>query len=444
MTRCARALVVVAMFCSVGLTACANDDTSSRADRTLRIATVDNGDMIRMQELAKNFTSAHPGVELDWVTLGEGELRQRVTTDIATDGGQFDVVTLGTYETPIWAERKWLTPLDDLSADYATDDILPPIREALSFEEKLYAAPFYGESAFTMYRKDLLAAAGLRMPAEPTWAFIKKAAAAIERESDAAGICLRGKPGWGENMAFVTAAANSYGARWFDNDWRPQLDSDAWSKAVTDYVELGEHAPPGVTEAGYNENLESFRDGKCGIWVDATAAASFVTDRERSRVAGDVGFALAPSAGSDRRSNWLWAWALAIPKSSEHKDLAKEFVTWATSPGYTELVAGEYGWLHAPPGTRKSLYENREYLAAAPFAELALESIKTADPQHPTAEEVPYSGIQYVTIPEFQSIGTAVGNQIAAALAGEIPVDEALRNSQWVTGKVIGRTRLID
>ena len=418
--------------------------TLARAETTLTIATEDNGDMIRMQALSQAFEADNPDIKLDWLVLDENELRQRVTTDIATKGGQFDIVTIGTYEAPIWAERGWLVPLDNLPKSYDVDDILPPIREALSFDGELYGAPFYGESAFTMYRTDLFEQAGLEMPEKPTWEFIKDAARKLDDESNEVyGICLRGKPGWGENMAFLTAMANSYGARWFDMDWKPQLDSVAWTATITDYIELmTEVGPPDAEANGYNENLALFQSGKCAIWIDATAAGQFVIDAE-SNVADSVGFALAPDKGLGKSANWLWAWALAIPAGSEHQDAAKRFIAWATSKEYLELVAEKEGWSDVPPGTRTSLYENQAYLDAAPFAKITLESIQAADPDHPTVEDVPYTGIQYVVIPEFQGIGTAVGQRFADALAGEIPIDEALENAQWVTGKVIERARFL-
>ncbi len=416
----------------------------ARAETTVTIATVNNGDVIRMQELAGEFEDNNPDIKLDWLVLDENMLRQRVTTDIATKGGQFDVLTIGTYEVPIWAERGWLVPMDNLPKDYDVDDILPPIREALSFDGTLYGAPFYGESAFTMYRTDLFEQAGLEMPEKPTWEFIKDAARKLDDESNGVhGICLRGKPGWGENMAFLTAMANSYGARWFDMDWKPQFDSKAWKATITDYVELmRDVGPPDAAANGYNENLALFRSGKCAIWIDATAAGQFVIDAD-SEVADSVGFALAPDKGLGKRANWLWAWALAIPAGSDNTDAAKQFIAWATSKQYLELVASKDGWSNVPPGTRTSLYENQAYLDAAPFAKITLESIQAADPDNPTVEDVPYTGIQYVVIPEFQGIGTAVGQRFADALAGEIPIEEALENAQWVTGKVIERARFL-
>ena len=415
------------------------------AAETITIATVDNGDMIRMQGLADDFENDNPDIELDWVTLDENVLRQRVTTDIATGGGRFDVLTIGTYEAPIWAGRGWLVPLDGLPESYDADDILPPIREALSLDGTLYAAPFYGESSFTMYRTDLFEAAGLEMPEAPTWDFIKDAAGKLNDESDGVyGICLRGKPGWGENVALITAMANSYGARWFDADWRPQFDSEAWASTVDDYVGLmTDFGPPDAASNGYSETLALFQDGKCAIWIDATVAASSISDPKTSSVADDVGFALAPDKGLGKRSNWLWSWALGVSAASKHREAAETFVAWATSKGYADSVAKRDGWANVPPGTRASLYENPEYLRAAPFAKTVLASIEAANPDDPTVEDVPYTGLQYVAIPEFPGMATAVGTQIAKAVAGEIPTEDALENAQWVTEKVTERARFI-
>ena len=397
----------------------------------LTIATVNNGDMIRMQKLSDDFTAKNPGIELDWVTLEENVLRQRVTTDVATKGGQYDIMTIGTYEVPIWARQGWLVPLDDLPASYDVDDILPAIRKGLTVDGKLYAAPFYGESSMVMYRKDLMEKAGLVMPEAPTWDFIAKAARAMtDKENGVYGICLRGKAGWGENMALLTATANSFGARWFDMDWKPQFDSAAWKKALTFYIDLMNDAgPPGASSNGFNENLALFQSGKCGIWIDATVAAAFVTNPDDSEVADKVGFALAPDTGLGKRGNWVWAWSLAIPTSSQHVEAAKKFIAWATSKEYLALVASKEGWANVPPGTRTSLYANPEY-AKIPFASMTLKSIESADPTKPTVDPVPYVGIQFVAIPEFQGMATAIGQQFAAALAGTLSVDQALANAQ--------------
>jgi sorbitol/mannitol transport system substrate-binding protein len=414
--------------------------------QTLTIATVNNGDMIRMQGLSGAFTE-ETGIELNWVVLEENTLRQNVTTDIATNGGQYDIMTIGTYEAPIWAGQGWLKPLDGLAADadYDIDDLLPPIRGGLSVDGKLYAAPFYGESSFIMYRTDLMEAAGLEMPEAPTWEFIGEAARAMtDRANDINGVCLRGKAGWGENMAFLTAMSNSYGARWFDEDWKPQFESPEWKATLDTYLSLmADAGPAGASSNGFNENLTLFQQGKCGMWIDATVAASFVTNPADSTVADKVGFALAPDNGLGKRGNWLWAWSLAIPASSQNADAAEQFINWATSKDYLAMVAAEEGWANVPPGTRISLYENPEYQAAAPFADMTLGSIYAADPTQPTVQPVPYVGVQFVAIPEFAGIATNVGQLFSAALAGQMSADDALAQAQDATTRDMTRAGYI-
>ena len=410
---------------------------SGAAAETVTIATVNNGDMIRMQGLTEDFTAQNPDIELEWVTLEENVLRQRVTQDIATEGGQFDVMTIGTYEVPIWAAQGWLKPLETVEDP---DDLLPAIRAGLTYEDELYAAPFYGESSMVMYRTDLFDEAGIEMPDAPTWEFIADAARQLtDKDREQYGICLRGKAGWGENTAFITATANSFGARWFDEEWNAQFDQPEWKETLEFYVNLlNEAGPPGASSNGFNENLALFQQGKCAMWIDATVAASFVTNPDDSTVADKVGFALAPDTGLGKRGNWLWAWSLAIPEGTDAPEAAEKFVSWATSKGYTELVAEKEGWANVPPGTRTSLYENAEY-QKVPFAQMTLESINSADPTNPTVDPVPYTGVQFVAIPEFQGIGTAVGEQFSSALAGQITVDEALANAQSLTTREMSR-----
>lgn len=401
-------------------------------DATITIATVNNGDMIRMQGYTDNFTE-QTGIAVEWVTLEENVLRQRVTTDITTNGGQFDIMTIGMYETPIWGANDWLVPLDNLSDEYNVDDILPAMRGGLSYDGTLYAAPFYGESSMVMFRTDLMEAAGLEMPTAPTWDFIREAAAAMtDRDNDINGICLRGKAGWGEGGAFITSMSNSFGARWFDEDWNAQFDTEAWANTLNFYVGMMEESgPAGYATNGFNENLSLFNQGKCGMWIDATVAASFVTGDD-STVADSVGFALAPDNGLGKRSNWLWAWALAIPAGTQQVDEATQFIEWATSTDYIELVAENEGWANVPPGARTSLYENPNYIEV-PFAQMTLDSILTADPNNPTVDPVPYVGIQFAAIPEFAGIATEVSQEFSAVYAGQQTVEEALANAQAIT-----------
>jgi len=407
--------------------------TSAAFAENLTIATVNNGDMIRMQGLTDDFTT-QTGHTVEWVTLEENVLRQRVTTDITTKGGAFDIMTIGMYETPIWGANGWLVALDDLSAGYNAADILPAMAGGLSHDGTMYAAPFYGESSMIMYRADLMAKAGLEMPDAPSWSFIAKAAREMtDRDNDINGICLRGKAGWGEGGAFITAMSNSFGARWFDEDWNAQFDTREWSDTLNFFNNMMSDAgPAGFATNGFNENLSLFQQGKCGMWIDATVAASFVTNPNDSTVADKVDFALAPDNGMGVRSNWLWAWALAIPSGTQKEAAAKEFIEWATGNSYIELVAANEGWANVPPGARTSLYENPNY-KDIPFAKMTLESILSANPNNSTVDPSPYVGVQFAAIPEFAGIATEVSQEFSAAYAGQQSIEDALAKAQAIT-----------
>ena len=421
---------------------------SARAATEITIATVNNPDMVTMQQLTPEFQKAYPDITLKWVVLPENELRQKVTLDIASGAGGFDVATVGTYEVPIWAKNGWLEPLTPIFAknaalakSYDLNDVLTPVRKGLSYNNQLFALPFYAESSMTYYRKDLFAAAGLKMPVKPTWSQIEGFAAKLHKPSAGQyGICLRGLPGWGENMAVFATVVNTFGGRWYDTSWNAKVNSPEWKSAMNFYVNMiKKYGPPGVTSNGFTENLTLMSQGKCGMWIDATVAAGFLVDGSQSKIVNTVGFANAPTGpGTPRGSNWLWSWSLTIPKSTKKEDAAFKFITWATSKEYIALVAKTKGsWASVPPGTRTSTYNNPEYKkAAGAFAPIVLASIKRADPTKSTRDPVPYVGVQFVGIPEFQALGTQVGQYLAGALSGQQSVDSALEQAQIAAAKV--------
>lgn len=421
---------------------------TAQAASTITIATVNNPDMVTMQKLTPEFNKLYPDITVKWVVLPENELRQKITLDVASGAGSFDVATVGAYEVPIWAKNGWLDPLTpvfaknpEIAKNYNVNDLIPGVRNALTIGGNLYAVPFYAESSMTYYNKDLFTKAGVKMPVNPTWTQIEQYAAKVnDPKNGVYGICLRGLPGWGENMALFSTMVNTFGGRWYDNAWKPQLDSAAWKTAMTFYVNLmKKYGPPGATSNGFTENLTLMSQGKCGMWVDATVAAGLLSDPASSKVVGKVGFANAPvGPGTTRGNHWYWSWNLAIPKSSKEEDSAFKFITWATSPDYIALVAKTKGtWAAVPPGTRTSTYNNAQYKkAAGAFSSLVLKSISTADVTKATKDPVPYTGVQYVAIPEFQALGTQVGQYLAGALSGQTTIDQALSQAQVAAQKV--------
>jgi len=314
---------------------------------TITVGSVDNPSMTDLKKLVPDFQSAHPDIKVNIVTLPEDQIRQQVTQDVATQSGKFDLFTIGTYEVPLWAKLNWLQDLAPYIAkdpSYAPDDLIPGVRKALSYNNDLYAVPFYGESSMLMYRKDLLSAAGVTMPDHPTWDQVAAAAKAVNSPS-VNGICLRGLPGWGEQLAPLDTVVNTFGGRWFDQSWNAQLTTPAWHDALTFYVNLLKSAgEPGAGNAGFTECLNAYNSGKVAMWYDATVAASNFT----GAAATNSGYAYAPTKLTPY-SGWLWSWALGIPSTSTKKDAAWTFIDWATSKDYIKLVGAKLGWAHVPP-----------------------------------------------------------------------------------------------
>ncbi|HLS61875.1 MAG TPA: sugar ABC transporter substrate-binding protein [Ruania sp.] len=434
-TRCRAAALAAAAGLTLAGCAGAGAVTGGGDTEQIVVAIVSNPQMQDAISLQDRFRAEHPGIDVQFVSLPENEARAKITASVATGGGEFDVVMISNYETAMWAENGWiedLQPYADATEGYRPEDFVPSVREALSYQGDLYSVPFYGESSFLAYREDVFAEQGLQMPDRPTWDEVADLAAELhDPEENFAGICLRGLAGWGENMAPMSTVINTYGGQWFDEDWGAALDSPQVRSAVTDYVDLVRtYGEPGAATAGFGECLTMFTQGQAAMWYDATSMVSSVEDPSSSTVAGDVGYAPAPVAETDA-AGWLYSWALAIPSTSEHKDAAWEFVSWMTHPDYMHLVGEEIGWARVPPGSRLSTYDIPEYAeVASAYEEEMLQAMQDANQEATMTEPVPYRGIQFVAIPEFQDLGTRVGQQMSAAIAGQVTVEEALAQSQ--------------
>jgi len=385
---------------------------------------------------------------VNYTKLDEGTLRDVVTSDLTDGARQFDVVMIGPYEAPQYAKDGYITDLTSMASSdraYEPGDIIPSIRTALSYRGRLYAAPFYGESSFLMYRKDVLRDAGLNMPAHPTWDQV----AAIARKINGpkmAGICLRGKPGWGELGASFTTVLNTFGGTWWSAkpDGTPDkamVDRPAFRKALRFYVDLVRDAGErDAASASFNECLRQYLNGKVAIWYDATVGAGQI-EAANSPVRGKNGYAAAPVQRT-KASGWLWSWALAIPRTSNRSDLAWRYVAWATGPQYVEEAGPRIaaGWGAIPPGTRRSTYETPEYRTAArAFAKPTLAAIRSAPIDDPGTSRRPGNpGIQYVGIPQFQDVGNQCTEQFAAVIRGRSTIDAALSNCENVASAAVG------
>ncbi|MFF0731052.1 ABC transporter substrate-binding protein [Streptomyces chartreusis] len=427
------------------LVACSGAGGSSSSGgggKSINVLMVGNPQMEDIAKLTKDTFTKDTGIKVNFTVLPENELRDKVTQDVATQAGQYDVATIGAYEVPIWEKNGWLHELSsyaDKDTGFDKADLLKPMVTSLSGSDgKLYALPFYGESSFLMYNKDVMEAKGITVPERPTWQQIADIAAKVDgAEPGMRGICLRGLAGWGELGASLTTVVNTYGGTWFTKDWKAQVNSPEFKKAANFYVDLvRKHGEAGAAQAGFTECLNAMSQKKVAMWYDATSAAGSLEDPKSSKIAGRVGYAYAPTAET-KSSGWLWSWAWAMPKTTKNADAASKFMLWASSKEYEKTVGEKLGWSRIPAGKRASTYELPEYQkAAASFGDITLKSIEQADPANPGLQPRPTVGVQYVAIPEFQDLGTKVTQEISAAIAGKTSVDKALNDGQKLAEEV--------
>jgi sorbitol/mannitol transport system substrate-binding protein len=410
---------------------------------SINVLMVNNPQMVDLQKLtAANFTK-ETGINVNFTVLPENDVRDKISQEFSSQAGQYDVASLSNFEIPIYAGSKWIAPLDGYLAkdkEFDQADILKPMTTSLSKDGKVYGEPFYGESSFLMYRKDVLAEKGITMPARPTWQQVAVIAARVDgAKPGMAGICLRGQPGWGQVFAPLTTVVNTFGGTWFTKDWQAQVDAPEFTAATNFYVGLVRtHGEKGAPQAGFTECLNNLTQGSVAMWYDATSAAGSL-EADGSPVKGKLGYAPAPVVKTDS-SGWLYAWSWSIQEASAKKDAAWKFISWASGKDYENLVGSKLGWSRVPAGKRASTYENPQYLkVASAFAEPTRAAIQAADPTNPGVQPRPAIGIQFVDIPEFPDLGTQVSQDVSSAIAGKTTVADALKKGQQLAEDVAER-----
>jgi sorbitol/mannitol transport system substrate-binding protein len=423
---------------------CGGDGGGS--DEELTVAIVNNPQMEDIAKLTPSLFTKETDIKVKYTIPPEGKLREIITRDISAGGGQFDVIMIGPYEAPQFGTNGWLedlTPFIEKDDSYKASDLIPAVKNALSVGDKQYASPFYAESSFVMYRKDVLQSKGVTMPAHPTWQQI----AAIARKIDSpkmAGICLRGKPGWGDLGASFTTVLNTFGGTWWSatSDGKvdqAMVDQPEFKQALDFYVNLIHDAgEDDAANSSYNECLTQYQQGKVAMWYDATVAAGSL-EADDSPVKGKNGYALAP-VEKTKASGWLWTWALAISQNADDPDTAWKYISWATGPDYIKEAGTKIsgGWAAIPPGTRLSTYEIPQYQQAAKaFAQQTLDSMKAAPIDNPGTTPRPgLPGVQYVGIPQFQDVGNRCTQEFSSAISGQTSVDAALKACQKIAAGI--------
>ena len=438
------ALTVAAAVTAASFVAAASGKSTAK---TISVAVVANPQMQDIAKLTPSLFTSKSGIKVKYTILDEGKLRQVITRDVGSGGKAFDAVMIGPYEAPQFGVAgllKDLTPMAKADKAYRYKDLIPAVRNALSAKGHVYASPFYGESSFLMYRKDVLAKNHVKMPLHPTWQRVAAVARKINTSS-MAGICLRGKPGWGDLGASFTTVLNTFGGTWWSakSNGKPdkaQVDQPAFKTALDFYAKLVKDAgEKDAANSSFNECLAQYQAGKVAMWYDATVAAGLLEAKD-SPVHGKNGYAFAPHYKTPS-TGWLWTWALAIPRSSPDPADAWKYISWATSAQYIKAAGTRTkgGWAAIPPGTRLSTYRIPQYKKAAKsFAAITLAAMKAAPITHPGTTKRPgLPGVQYVGIPQFQDVGNRCTQLFSAVIAGSLKDTTALSQCQQIAAQAI-------
>ncbi|MDR2738393.1 MAG: sugar ABC transporter substrate-binding protein [Treponema sp.] len=396
-----------------------------------------------MEELSAKFTE-QTGIRVNFTILSENEIRSKITQDVAFGGGQFDLVTLGTSDTATYLDNGWALNLDILfaampaneRAAYDLDDIFGSVKDSMTSATKggLAGLPFYSESTMVFYNREIFAAKGLTMPANPTWDDIYNLA--VKANDPAQGICgiaFRGLPGYGQNMYIFGVLVNSFGAQYYDMNWNAKFNTPEMRNALEYYKKLiKDTGEPSPTTCGYTECLNLMASGKAAMWYDATVSAGTLANSSDSQVKGKIGYAISPVAVKKKNTGTIGGWGISITAGTKHPAEAFKFLTWCTSKEYVRLVGETKGWKLAPSGTRKSTYSIPQYQAECDFAEITRDSILAVDYAQPAVNPTPYTGNSLPNLPEYSSWGEACAQELAAYIADQRTVEQVMQNCQRI------------
>ena len=379
--------------------------------------------------------------------LPENDLRQKLTTEASMGGTTYDLFFIGPYEANNWARNGWLENLEPYFANissskanwYDRADLIQGMVGSVSLNGEAYALPFYGESSFIMYNKELFAAKKLTMPAEPTWDQIYQLAKKVNDPAKGiVGMTMRGAPGWGMSGAPFVTIVNAFGGRFYDMDWNATVDTPEQRGAWQMYKKiLKEAGQKDILSYTYNECIALMQSGKCGIYYDATSIAPPL-ESSGSKVKGKMGYVMPPHQKMKTNTAWLWNWSMGInPKSDPDKKQAVfDFMLWATSKDFIKMtVDSDPTGSSTPPASRSSTYKLAAY-KNAPYAAMTLKTLESTDFTKPTLEPVPYVGLQYIAIPEFADAGTKMTQWLADYVVDKISLDEAIKKTNDLFNQV--------
>jgi multiple sugar transport system substrate-binding protein len=377
------------------------------------------GDPGPFRALLADFQRAHPEVELvtELIPNASDLAHQFYLTALEGGAREFHVLVADVIWIPEFARAGWIADLSHaFPPDALATDFLPGPVEAVLWEGRTYAVPWYIDVGLLYFRADLVP----RAPA--TFAELEAfARAAMARQAGLHGYVWQGKQYEGLNCNVFEAVWGHGGEVW--REGRLELDTPKAHQALThlrERVATG-LSPPSVTSAAEEEARRMFQDGRA-VFMRNWPYAWNEAQREGSPVRGKVGYAPLPTLSGEPGHGALGGWQLALnahtPAALRGPALA--LISHLTSPEANLLLGLHYGRNPA----RRATYQEPALVERAAFIASLLPIVERARPRPVT----PY----YVLFSE------ALQGEFSAAVAGLRPPKEALGRAQRMVDRIAG------
>ena len=377
-----------------------------------------------MMKILPEFTK-ETGIKVETDKLAMGRMKDKQLLEMAKPSGDYD---LGCYVV-MWkgeyVAKDLIQPLAPFFANpaladpaYDMKDIVPICLENLGLVggpkgylagpgAKLYGLPYGAETSVLAYRRDIFAKHNLKPP--ETYDEFAKLLRILKDKEGIGALASRGQAGHQVVNAWLLHL-NPMGGSVFDENWKSIFNNKAGVDALKFLQEVVATGPAGIAGYGQGESNTAFLQGQAAMYLDSTSIAGLVNDPSKSRVVGNVSWALHPKGV--RRASQSGGLGLAIPKNAKNSEAGFLLMQWLTSKAQDKAVTLAGG---AP--MRNSTLRDADAVRKHPEFITFVEALKYSNPDWRPI------------IPVWDKINVqALGVGLSEALTGKKSAEQALND----------------
>jgi multiple sugar transport system substrate-binding protein len=377
-----------------------------------------------MAKLLPDFTKAS-GIKVEVDKLAIGRLKEKQLLEMAKPSGDYDLACYIVMWKGEYVAKNLVQPLEPFFANaaladpaYDMKDIVPIYLENLGLVggpkgylagpgAKLYGLPYGAETSVLAYRRDIFAKHNLQPP--ETYDEFGKLLRFIKDKENIGALTSRGQAGHQVVHAWLLHL-NPLGGSVFDDKWQPRFNDKIGVQALKFLQEVVATGPAGIPGYGQGESNTAFLQGQAAMYLDSTSLAGLVNDPARSKVVGNVSWALHPKGV--RRASQSGGLGLTIPKNAKNAEAGFLLLQWLTSKAQDKAVTMAGG---AP--MRVSTLRDADAVRKYPEFITFVEALKYSNPDWRPI------------IPVWDKINVqALGMGLSEALTGKKSAEQALND----------------